>query len=234
MTMFLRRLKKCGCCGEETPVSDFCSTNTSGSCDLDARPAEMQRSAIFRGMQFCRNCGYAAWDLEEKIRPSKALRKILSEKIDARDMVELFERAAGIAALKGGKKEAIEYLHLIAAWAADDKKDVATAVSLRKKILSGVSPDDAAAPARLLRLIDVARRAGEKDAALALLKRLDECEIAPPSQSEEIVYLDGKPLTMRVVKEDEIDPSLVKRIAAFQRKLLENDDTACYTLDDVP
>ena len=205
MTTLFRSFKKCGCCGKTSHILVIGSTNAFGSCDLDMRPPEMERHAMFRFMQFCVHCGYAAWDLEEKIRPSDELKKILSEKIDADDLVKVFERAARIATLKGGKKADVDYMYLIAAWAADDKDDVETATAMRKKILSGISPEDDASPEASLQLVDIARRAGEKETARALLKRLDECKIDP----------------------------LLKRIAAFQSKLLDNDDTACYTVDDV-
>ena len=123
MTTLLKSFKKCGCCGATSHILVVGSTNAFGSCDLDMRPPEMQRHAMFHCMQFCDHCGYAAWDMEEKIRPSDELKKILSEKIGARDMVKVFERAARIAELKGEKKAEVDYLYLIAAWAADDKKE---------------------------------------------------------------------------------------------------------------
>ena len=205
MTTFLKCFKKCGCCGETNHILVVGSTNAFGSCDLDMRPPGMQRGAMFSCMQICDHCGYAAWDLEEEIQPSDELKKILSEKIDADDMVKVFERAARIAALKGSEKKNVDDLYLIAAWAADDRKDAATAAAMRKKILSGISPEDDVSPEMLLRLVDIARRAGESETARALLKRLDECELAP----------------------------LLKSIATFQSELLDNDDTACYTVANV-
>lgn len=206
MTTLFRSFKKCGCCGETNHIVELVSTNAFGSSDLDMRPPEMRRSAMFGCMQFCEHCGYAAWVLEEKIRPSDELKKILSEKIDARDRVKVFERAAKIAELKGCEKTKVGNLYLIAAWAADDRKDAATAAAMRKKILAGISPADEPSPEMLLRLVDVARRAGEKETARAFLKRLEGCKLSPISKS----------------------------VAAFQEKLLDNDDTACHRVADIP
>ena len=203
MTTLFRSMKTCGCCGKKTMILEVGSTNAFGSCDLDMRPPEMQRSAIFRCLQSCEHCGYAAWDLEEKMPPSDELKALLSAKIGTRD--QLFERAAKIAELKGKAKADVRYLYLVAAWAADDRKDAATATALRKKILALVSPKEKIPPEWLLQLTDIARRAGEKETATALLNRLEQCEIEP----------------------------LLKSIAEFQKKLLAADDTSCYTVEQV-
>ena len=203
MTTLLKSIKTCGCCGKKTMILEVGSTNAFGSCDLDMRPPEMQRSAIFHCLQSCEHCGYAAWDLEEKMPPSDELKALLSAKIGTRD--QLFERAAKIAELKGKAKADVRHLYLIAAWAADDRQDAATATALRKKILTYVSPEEEIPPEDLLQLIDIARRAGEKETAETLLKRFDRCEHEP----------------------------LLESIAEFQKKLLDAGDTACYTVKQV-
>ena len=204
MTTIFRSTKTCGCCGKENQVLVIGSTFTVGSSDLDMRPPEGQRSAMYRAMQFCRRCGYTAWDLEEEMPPSEALKEILSEKIGTYH--GLFERAARIAELKGKEKAEVRRLYLAAAWAADDRKYAAEATALRKKTLARVSPEEELTPENLLQLVDVARRAGEKETAAALLERFAKCKAKP----------------------------LLKRVARFQKKLLDADDTACYTFDDVP
>ena len=205
MTTLFNSSKKCGCCGKRTNVLSVGSTNAFGSCDLDLRPPEMKRSAMFHFMQFCEHCGYAAWDLEEPIPMSNELKAILSEKISSHDKIKVFERAAKIAVLRGDKIENIDSLYLIAAWAADDQNDDAVAALLRKKILENHPQEEELPPEKLLQLIDVARRCGEKNAATQILERFDRCETEP----------------------------LLKRIAAFQKKLIQNGDTACYTVDKV-
>ena len=201
MTTLLKSIKTCGCCGKKTMVLEFGSTCSIGSRDLDLRPPQMQRSAMFRCLQFCKLCGYAAWDLEEKIRPSDELKAILSEKISTCD--RLFERAARIAELNGRKKADVRHLYLVAAWAADDRKDAARATAMRRKVLSHVSPKCRYSPGRLLQFADIARRAGETETAAALLKRLERRALEPS----------------------------MERIAEFQKKLLAAGDTACYTMD---
>ena len=205
MTTLFHSSKKCGCCGKQINVLEVGSTNAFGSCDLDMRPPEMKRSAMFHFMQFCEHCGYAALDIEEQMPMSDELKEILCEKISSGDTIKVFERAAKIAALKGNTKEKIDYLYLIAAWAADDQNDNATATLLRKKILANHLQEEELSPEELLQLIDVARRCGEKKAAAQFLKQLDRCETEP----------------------------LLKRIAAFQKKLIQNGDTACYTVENV-
>ena len=205
MTTLHNSSKKCGCCGKQTDVLAVGSTNAFGSCDLDLRPPEMERSAMFHFMQFCEHCGYAAWDLEEPIPMSNELKAILSEKISSHDKIKVFERAAEIAVLKGDKKKNVDYLYLTAAWAADDLGDDAAAVLLRRKILANHQGEEKLSPENLLQLIDVARRCEERETAVQFLQRFDECKTEP----------------------------LLKRIAAFQKKLIQNGDTACYTVKDV-
>ena len=123
MTTLFESRKKCGCCGKTVMILQIGSTNAFGSCDLDMRPPEMERSAMLHFMQFCSHCGYAAWDLREKIPPSDALRAILAEKISGDDKAALYERAARIAELKGAPPKEIGDLYLTAAWAADDMDD---------------------------------------------------------------------------------------------------------------
>ena len=204
MTTLFKRLKKCGCCGKQTNVLEVGSTNAFGCCDLDLRPPEMKRSAMFHFMEFCEHCGYTASNIEKTMPMSDELKEILCEKISSSNNVKIFERAAKIAALKGEEKEYIDYLILIAAWAADDQNDDSTASLLRKKILANHQKEEELSPDRLLQLIDVARRCGEMNAAAQFLERFDKCKTQP----------------------------LLKLIAAFQKKLIQNGDTGCYTVDD--
>ena len=220
MTTMFRSLKKCGCCGKNVRIITVGSTNSFGPADLDMRPPEMMRSAMFAFLQFCPECGYTAWDLEEKIKQTDELKKILAEPINARNYVLLFDRAARIAALAGGDKDEVNQLYLRAAWAADDQADAPVAVAMRKKVLANtdlkaydvLGPEDYKdagnfGPTRvekLLQLVDVARRAGEREIADRLLGKIDG---------------------------DKLE-RLPKKIAAFQKKLLADGDTACYTVED--
>jgi len=222
MTTMFNSLKKCGCCGKEVRIVTVGSTNTLfGTCDLDMRPPEMLRSAMFASLQFCPKCGYTAWDLEEKIKQTDELKKLLAEPIRARNHVQLFDRAARIAALTGSDDDEVNHLYLCAAWAADDQADAPVAVAMRKKVLANtdlnaydvLKPEDYedagnSSPTRLeklLQLVDIARRAGEREIANRLLGKINE---------------------------DKLE-QLLKKIAAFQKKLLADGDTACYTVGDV-
>ena len=205
MTTLFQSEEKCGCCGKKVQVTRIGSTNAFGSPDLDLRPPEMQRSAMFCGMQYCPFCGYAAWELSEKIEQTDELKRLLSEKIDLQDYVPRFERAAAIAVLKGTEPDEVNWLYLCAAWCADDLDDQAKAKSLRQKILANTVLDGRMKPERLLQLLDIARRAGDKDFAEKLLALLSRKKLEP----------------------------LLKNIVQFQKLLLEKNDTAAYTVEDV-
>ena len=205
MTTLYHQPRKCGCCGRKTTILAVSSTNAFGCCDLDARPPEMRRSAMFYDVELCDHCGYAARNLEEPVTQSEELKKILSEKIDPADDVRRFARAAEIAALKGQEKNKVNHLYLIAAWAADDKNDQETAAALRKKILANLPKKGNFTPEQLLQLADIARRAGEKEAALDFLNRFGRYAAEP----------------------------FLKRIAAYQLKLLARADTACHSVEEL-
>ncbi|MBQ9336730.1 MAG: hypothetical protein IJS14_05480 [Lentisphaeria bacterium] len=204
MTALFRSEKKCGCCGKKVQVTEIGSTNAFGSCDLDLRPPEMQRSAMFYGMHYCPYCGYASWELEEKIELSGELQEILSEKTDLENYIHRFERAAKIAELKGAGEDEVNWLYLCAAWCADDQNDQAKAKSLRQKILGNTALDAEKEPERLLQLVDIARRAEGKETAEKLLACLSRQKLEP----------------------------LLKQIAQFQKHLLAQNDTGAYTVED--
>jgi len=205
MTTFFGSEKKCGCCGKNVSVTELGSTNACGSPDLDLRPPEMQRSAIMRSIQYCDYCGYAAWDLEECIPQTDKLKEILSESIDDCDDAQIFERAAKIAQLNGDEENVI-FLYLCAAWCADDEKNTQQSVLMRKKILEICNWSAIVNPERLLQLIDIARRAGEFETAGKLLEQFSKCELEEP---------------------------LLKKIAEFQKRLLDANDVSCYTIKEV-
>ena len=205
MTTLFRMEQKCGCCGKKVQVTQIGSTNACGPMDLDLRPPEMERSAMFYGMHYCPFCGYAAWNLSAKIEPTDELKKLLSEKIDLQDNVLCFERAAEIAVLKGAEPDKVNRLYLCAAWCADDRDDKAKAKSLRQKILANTVLAGRMKTGRLLQLLDIARRAEDKDFTEKLLARLRRRKLEP----------------------------LLEKIVQFQKHLLEKNDTAAYTVADV-
>ena len=206
MTTFFNSLKQCGCCGKKVSVRELGSTNSFGSPDLDLRPPEMQRSAMLRRIQCCEHCGYVAWDLEESVRQTAELKKVLSESIDNYDDAQIFERAAKIAQLNGSDEEDVTFLYLCSAWCADDEKSTEQSVLMRKKILEICDLSAVTDPERLLQLIDIARRAGEFETACKLLEQFNKGEAEEP---------------------------LLEDIARFQEKLLKDNDTSCYTVEEV-
>ena len=205
MTTLFNSLKECGCCGNTISVTAVGSTNAFGSPDLDLRPPEMKRSALLMSIQYCGHCGYAAWDLEESITQTDELKQLLSEDLDKNDKSQIFERAAQIARINGSDGMDTFFLYLCAAWCADDKGDTQRAVLMRKKSLEASHWTAVRKPEKLLRLIDVARRAGEFETACRLLERFDRCKVSEP---------------------------LLKQIACFQKQLLDNEDVSCYTVQE--
>ncbi len=205
MTTMSQVSKKCGCCGKKAMVVQIISTNAFGACDLDARPPEMKRSAMFHFIEWCTHCGYVAWNLEEAIPQSEELRKLLSEPIDFSNYAQIYERGASIAELKGCSKEEVNWLHLNAAWGADDILDSSTATAIRKKILANTELDDASRAEDLLRLVDIARRAEEWEYAEKVVERLNKLELAP----------------------------FLKKVVAFQQELLSKKDTSCHSVEEI-
>lgn len=56
---------ECASCGHVSTQQELTSTSTFGAPDLDLRPAEIARSALFVQVQECPGCGYCAGHLAE-------------------------------------------------------------------------------------------------------------------------------------------------------------------------
>ena len=67
MSTFFDDEINCSCCGGKVKVTCIGSTNSFGGCDLDTRPAPMQRWTMGYWIQACPHCGYVNPDLEEHI-----------------------------------------------------------------------------------------------------------------------------------------------------------------------
>jgi hypothetical protein len=66
MTTFDQRNVRCGACGQESVQLTLTSTSSFGPPDLDMRPAQLARSALWLEVQRCPECGYCAADISEK------------------------------------------------------------------------------------------------------------------------------------------------------------------------
>ncbi len=178
MTTFSSEAVECAVCGSHEQVDVLMSTNEFGSMDLDTRPPPQARWATLRTIPRCSRCGYAAPRLQAlpgSMTPG-AVRELLSEGSEdsvadrwrswsrVNEHAELFGEA-GWAALR-------------AAWAHDDEGSEADAVDCRRRAGAMFErargsgerySEDAASEAAVH--IDVVRRAGDFERALALLEQ---------------------------------------------------------------
>ncbi|MDO5567540.1 MAG: hypothetical protein Q4G59_12840 [Planctomycetia bacterium] len=119
-------------------------------------------------------------------------------------MVLQYARAAEIARLQGAPQQRVARLFLCAAWCADDAKDKKTAVAMRKLALKEFLAVKERTNDLLLQMCDVARRAEMKEKALELLDAFDKLTADEP----------------------------LRKIAAYQRLLLSQNDLACHMVSE--
>ena len=111
-------------------------TNAFGSCDLDTRPPEMQRSTMNYWLEECPHCGYIAYNIA---KPTDVNRDILQqESYVTCDGIafqsNLAKRFYRYSMLKDSKMEKMmAYLH--SAWVCDDVRDIENAIVCRKKAI---------------------------------------------------------------------------------------------------
>lgn len=147
----------CAVCGRECR-SPFRVPAAELAPDLDGRPGEPARSTLRHWVQTCRQCGAAGPDLSAL--PATAADRVKRPEYGAE--ASPFLRWAIVA--EG--QEAAEAV-LQAAWAADDAGEDASALRLRAASLW---------QGDVLRQVDILRRAGAADAALALLAGLERAD----------------------------------------------------------
>lgn len=114
----------CFNCGNRNRVTVINSTNTLGPPDLDTRPAEMMRSAMWNFIHKCKYCGYCSLDLSKgtdaisEIVKSPAYRKLCKGEYLRKGASEA-ARYAMIIESEGDLVRA-GWLSLRAAWGYDD------------------------------------------------------------------------------------------------------------------
>lgn len=183
------------------------STNAFGSPDLDLRPPEMKRSTMPMWIKICPNCGYVHSDIEndgERFADYIKTADYLSCEGHSFEskLSENFYKYALILLKDSCPNEAYNAF-LHAAWACDDACDFDGAVLCREKAIAlGNKELFKDNPNLILRHIDLLRRAGKFSEAIAL------CEST------------------------EFKDKLMQKIASFQKKLSENNDTGCYRVED--
>jgi hypothetical protein len=206
--------KECAVCGQRSSQGLVLDAERSGSADLDLRPPEDQRGTLAHWIQSCPHCGFCAPAIDTSIEG--AADRVRSEEYRAMrheiGRSELVTRLLCSSTLLEHADRWVEATEtaLWAAWAADDAGDEAEAVRARKRTLDLFNElrlrnehyiEDP--NAETLVMVDVARRAGERERAARLL--------------------DG--LTA-------VDDPRFRAIVAFQRRLLDAGDTGRYTVAD--
>ena len=178
----IRPLKKvCAICGFEHRYNVVMSTNSFGYMDLDTRPAPMQRDTLVYEVQYCNNCGFANFEIDEI--PKEGVEAIMrSDRYKAlayNDDLDTDIKKMLLAAILYEEidSKAAGMLYLRAAWLSDDNEDNDSAISYRlsarEHLIKHIRGSYDVNTATLL--VDVTRRAGlyneAADLARAALSR---------------------------------------------------------------
>lgn len=207
----------CGVCTTESVQAIMTSTSAFGASDLDMRPPEPQRSALWLAVQRCPSCGFRASSLEAG---DEDLRELMDAGYDAvvadESLPELardFLGAAWIAEHRGDERAAA-WDAVKAAWVCDDAGEVDGARRCRDRAVELIElgaaegdqlVDDLDAEAAVK--ADLLRRAGRFDEA-------SECA--------------------REALDEGADDSFLRRLLEYQLELVRRSDDAARTTDDAP
>ncbi len=182
MSKFAVKNMECNICGRMNEITILAMGQSQGTADLDFRPPEVRRSAMPLWLHKCDYC-------RNVFSTSEPMPEYEEKYIDSKEYVN----CAGIAGLpelgKRFVKLALIYQHckefknagdafLCAAWACDDEKLDVTAIICRKRALACYNEVDVSAipkrelPELKLRIVDMLRRAGMFDEAVAFAKHL--------------------------------------------------------------
>jgi hypothetical protein len=185
MTTFFRKDVECANCSKSSTQQVLGSTNALGSSDLDLRPPEMQRSTMSAWLQLCPHCGYVAPDLS---RPIGDMAMVSREEYQGTLKDPRFPELARrflAHALLSVTTEPVNAAHarLRAAWVCDDSRQADLAVQCRRlaaECFTALKPfeDSEQGITQGAVLVDVLRRAGEFDAAVAECDALLACRQA--------------------------------------------------------
>ncbi len=215
MTTFAQETVTCGACRFVFKHHVLASTNTFGSCDLDTRPPEMQRSTMSTWIQRCPSCGYSARDITQfnaGMAPVLHGPEYQAHLTDPRypDLANHFLCAAMLMQAVGQAADA-GWAMLHAAWVLDDaKKDELArlcrsdaADSFVAALAAGETLGQQAGASEAI-IVDCLRRAGRGGEALTVIDRAlaSGC--------------DG----------------IIKKVLVFERSLIECGDTSCHLVSD--
>ena len=210
MTTMRRVESKCAVCGHVFMHVELMSTNSFGSPDLDLRPPGMKRDTMHLWIQECPKCGYISEDISDPRPITKEFLKSKEYKnCDgikfASGLAEQFYKYHKINLAENDTKGAFFAL-LHAAWACDDEPDDKNARLCREKALPLIS---------LL--------IGEKTKDKETLKLMKADILRRAGRFQELIT---------EYKDVRFDQEVMDQILAFELKLAENKDTACYRVTD--
>ena len=209
MSTFYEETVTCAACRQESKQTSIGSTNRFGSPDLDLRPPEMMRSTMCLWVQECPNCGYVAEDLGAELPRIGEL--LASEEYKTCDghglkspLARRFYKQYLIAVAAANRDEAYRAA-LHAAWACDDASDTEGAILCRKHALER------------LRYKKMFGRVSENETVVRadLLRRTGQFDAL-------IAEYEGK----------KYKNETIAAVIAFELRLAEAGDTACYTVAD--
>ena len=204
MSTFYRVDRKCGVCGKSSKHTALSSTNSFGSPDLDLRPPEMKRSTMPLWVEVCPHCGYASSNLEKDGKRhadfigSEEYKTCEGNPLES-GLAQAFYKQALLLKRDGQTDNAYDRF-LYAAWACDDVRDEEGALVCRGKAIELFDETMKEDENLLLRHIDLLRRAGRFDKAIAL------CD------------------------ETAFDEPIMQSVARYQKALSQKKDAGCHTV----
>ncbi len=214
MTTFVTETLVCGVCGRESEQPVLTSTSSFGPVDLDTRPSEPARSALWLQIQTCPVCHYCARridDGDDGMRPILDGEEYRRQLADERypELARAFLCASLVLDEVGQAAEAT-WSAIEAAWACDDADagDAARecrtrALTLMEKALATGEPlaEDEASHGAIA--TDLLRRAGRFDDA----------------RDRAVATLDGDV------------PPIVRAVLELEVQLIERRDDRVHSLD---
>ena len=215
MTTYYEAEVKCANCGTESKQRALMSTNAFGSPDLDLRPPPMKRGTMDAWVQHCPHCGYCAATIESVEEGASAIVAsteygAVLNRADLPKLARRFLASSFIVERVGGPEDAAHRI-MCAAWVCDDARLDDRASELRRACAEKIpafietsrgTPGEQKATAVL---VDVLRRCGDFDGALAAV---DRC------------------LAINGLEEN------IRKAMQFQQRLITAGDRSCHTIAD--
>lgn len=206
-------MKKCAICGSEIECKEIMSTSAFGSMDLDTRPPQMKRSLLPVEIQYCPNCHYSNYRIEEKIEglDAKLLQSVpylaVVNDADIEQPAKSYLLAGHLYA-KSGNAQMAGGCFLRAAWAFDDAQCIDYATRARKKAIQS--------------MVSYVEESGDMSVAVIavdLQRRIGDFDDAIESADQLLNY--------------GTDNELLDKILEYEKKLCVQRDAECHKVSEV-